>query len=134
MSIGNDNVAGRFRLRQRGKNGTWQICWYGNGQKRRLSCGTTDVEAARKKLYAHALQHTKPEAGATDEQLAPVLARYWLQYAQHLPSARSVKTACKHALEHWPDYDVSQLDRTAQLSLVASLRAAGKADATIQNW
>src|SRR5262245_58863803 len=82
----------------------------------------------------HALTHTKPEVHS-DEQLALVLARYWAEYAQHLPSARSTKAALKNALEHWKDDpNVSQLDRKAQLSFVSALRAAGLSDWTIQNY
>jgi integrase len=124
--------AGRFFLKQRGRQGIWYICWYnpGTGQADRVSTGTRDREAARTALYEHALTQERP-ASAADAPLAAVMQSCWLQYARHLPSADTHRAAQRDALEVWGDISVRELDRRRQLEFVAALRARGLSDWTI---
>ena len=124
--------AGRFFLKQRGKQGTWYICWYNpaTGQADRISTGTGDREAARTALYEHALRNERP-ATSTDAQLAHVMLTCWEQYGRHLPSAHTHLAAQRDALEIWGDVSVSELDRQRQLEFVRAMRVRGLSDWTI---
>ena len=55
-----------------------------------------------------------------------MLQSYWVNYAQHLPSARVQHTAQASALNIWGDVNVSDLNRKKQLELVEKLRAEPK--------
>ncbi len=125
--------AGRFFLKQRGKSGTWYICWYdaSNRQTARISTGTGDRDAARQALLEHAIRAERPVI-ASNSQLAEVLQGYYIHYAQHIPSAPAQRAAQRDALEIWGDVDVGDLDRRRQLFLVATLRERGLSDWTIQ--
>jgi len=126
--------AGKFFLKQRGKQRIYQICWYDSatGQIARLTTGTADLEEARTALYRHALEHVQPIHG-TDAQLAAVMQSYYIHYAQHLPSSHCQRAAQADALEIWGDPNVSELKRTKQLELVVALRARGLSDWTIDS-
>lgn len=123
--------AGKFFLKQRGKKGIWQICWYEGRQTRTVSCGTSDHETARTQLFEHALRNGKPEQ-SRDAELSSVLTSYMTEYAYKLASADSTKLAFAKTLEFWPGADVSELDRRSQLKFVEQLRAEGYSDGTIR--
>jgi integrase len=124
--------AGRFFLKQRGREGTWYICWYNSvaRQTDRISIGTADREAARAALYEHALKYDRPPTHS-DAQLAHVMQACWVNYARHLPSAHTHLAAQRDALEVWGDVRVRELDRRRQLQFVCALRARELSDWTI---
>jgi len=126
--------AGRFFLKARGKNRIQYICWYDKATRQTtgVSTGTADLEEARKALYEHALKFDQPVIG-TDAQLAAVMQSYFIHYAQHLPSAHVQRAAQRDALEIWGDPDISELNRAKQLELVSTLRGRGLSDWTIDS-
>jgi len=124
--------AGRFFLKQRGREGTWYICWYDSVSRQtdRISIGTADREAARTALYEHALKYDRPPTHS-DAQLAHVMQACWVNYARHLPSAHTHLAAQRDALEVWGDVRVRELDRGRQLQFVCALRARELSDWTV---
>lgn len=125
--------AGKFFLKQRGKNGIWQICWYDGATRQTVSqsTGTEDCELAREALARHFLEHQKP-ASRTDAPLTEVMQTYFIKYAQNLPSVHVQRAAMRDALTIWGDPNVNDLDRDKQIELVDALRARGLSDWTIQ--
>jgi len=124
--------AGRFFLKQRGKAGTWYICWYEHRQTRCISTGETDGDEARRRLLEHALRATRP-IEKSDAPLAVALQSYYVSYAKNLPSVDAHLAAQRDALEVWGDVNVGELERDKQLELVAALRERGLSDWTIDS-
>lgn len=88
--------AGRFFLKQRGREGTWYICWYDSvaRQTDRISIGTADREAARTALYEHALKYDRPPTHS-DAQLAHVMQACWVNYTSPVRTPTSRLSAMR---------------------------------------
>lgn len=94
------------------KTGSWYRTWYDSAdrQTRRESLDQTDFGAACDALLEWYLNQRRPQQAARAESLiAPILLAYWLDHAQHLPSAQTEGDAIALWNEFWGDRTVAEL-------------------------
>lgn len=122
---------GRYYLLPPGKYKDYGICWYDSStrQRERVPTGETDYELAKEAIKTYAL--TYGDGAHADELVLQTLNRYFLGYANALPSAEAVVDTIKLVTEYWSDVKVSEIDASKQRELVTTLRVRGLADDSI---
>ena len=101
---------GEYWLSKQARSNNWCRTWFdkATGQVRRVSLRSPDAGLAKERLTEwFVAQHTAENAPLDEIAIAEIVAHYWRDHGQHLPSASSVKTAVKYWVEYWDDASVA---------------------------
>lgn len=115
---------GDFWLSKRRGSEQWCRTWYEDGQTRRASLGTPDLQAAKLALYAWFNENGKLKAQAPEKtDVVIVLSRYYEQHAKKLASEEVARVACGLWAEFYAGDTVADLKAVRQREFHAWLRA-----------
>lgn len=122
-------IGGYWLSKRRGSD-CWCRTWFdaATRQTKRASLGTSDIQDAKVSLWKWYAEHGQLTKQRADQiRLEMVLTRYYLQHAQHQPSAEAARIACALWSEYFQGATVSELTTARQRAFVEWLRSGGPA-------
>lgn len=125
---------GAFWLSQRPGRPHYYITWFDrhNGQTRRQTTGTGDLEEAERRLAEHfQLSERLDRERPSDVPLMTILDRYYHEHASKLPSKAAAQYAIARLREYCGDMTVADFRKKEQQPFADAMREKGSSEGYI---